>query len=65
MKTNIQIDIAGFRETMATELQQWGNVVWVDDFWGKIKKQESARPRIHHDEERHHTDEERHHTRWE
>ena len=50
---------------MATELQQWGNVVWVDDFWGKIKKQESARPRIHHDEERHHTDEERHHTRWE
>lgn len=64
-ENNIQIDIAGFRETMATELQQWGNVVWVDDFWGKIKKQESARPRIHHDEERHHTDEERHHTRWE
>ena len=36
-ENNIQIDIAGFRETMATELQQWGNVVWVDDFWGKSK----------------------------
>lgn len=40
----IPIDIVGFKDTMASDLQQWGNVVWLDDIWPKIEKQTQARP---------------------
>ncbi len=39
----IPIDIVGFKDTMASDLQQWGNVVWLDNIWPKIEKQ----PRPH------------------
>ena len=40
----VPIDIVGFKDTMASDLQQWGNVVWLDDLWPKIEKQQQQPP---------------------